>query len=284
MAEEGSESMQMWMRRIAGAAFAAGLLSGVTMSGTAMAAETRAEEDADRRSAAERVAKSHDEALIIGAARLITKQLSLNLARELLAAWGKEAGAGPAWKEGVSEWADAEALLLQETVNAPMALLAQDTWVKEIRTEYVATTFAGEDSDTIANHFASESGKAQLAMMDWFMGETTLFNYTYSGRFKYDLKGAEAELKALQRAAQARIPEKDNELQFSTKHREAFQFVACSPESRYCVGPRYARLIAIPLQGAIIRHIDAVGAQIKAAMEMRREAVRPFIDAFRARS
>jgi hypothetical protein len=271
--------MQMWMRKLACAALAAVLLPGI-----ALAAETKAEEDADRRSAAERVAKSHDEALIIGAARLITKQLSLTLARDLLAAWGKEAGAGAAWKEGVPEWAEAEALLLQETVDAPMALLAQETWVKDIRTEYVSSTFAGEDSDTIANHFASESGKAQLAMMDWFMGEMTLFNYTYSGRFKYDLRGAEGELKALQKAAQARIPEKDNELEFSTKYREAFQFVACSPESRYCVGPRYSKLIAIPLQGAIIRHIDAVGLQIKAAMETRREAVRPFIDAFRARS
>jgi hypothetical protein len=271
--------MQMWMRKLAGAVLAAVLLPGV-----ALAAETKEEEDADRRSAAQRVAKSHDEALIIGAARLITKQLSITLARELLAAWGKEAGVGPAWKEGAPEWSEAEALLLQETVDAPMALLAQDTWVKDIRTEYVSATFAGEDSDTIANHFASESGKAQLAMMDWFMGEMTLFNYTYSGRFKYDLKGAESELKALQKAAQARIPEKDNELEFSTKHREAFQFVACSPESRYCVGPRYSKLIAIPLQGAIIRHIDGVGLQIKAAMEKRRQAVQPFIDAFRARS
>ncbi len=271
--------MQMWMRRLAGALLAAVLLPGVTL-----AAETKAEENADRRAAAERVAKSHDEALIIGAARLITKQLSLNLARELLAGWGKEAGVGAGWKEGVPEWTEAESLLLKETVEAPMALLARDTWVKEIRTEYVATTFAGEDSDTIATHFASESGKAQLAMMDWFMGETTLFNYTYTGRFKYDLKGAEAELKALQKAAEARIPEKDNELQFSTKYREAFQFVACSPESRYCVGPRYVKLIALPLQGAIIRHIDAVGMQIKAAMEAQRDAVRPFIDAYKARS
>lgn len=165
-----------------------------------------------------------------------------------------------------------------------MALLAADTWVKDIRAEYVANAFAGEDADTIATHFATEGGKAQLAMMDWFMGEMTLFNYTYTGRFKYDLKGAEAELKELQRAAQPRIPGKDNELEFSTKHREAFQFVACSPESRYCVGPRYSRLLAIPLQGAIIRHIDSVGAGIKAAMEARRAAVQPFLDAFKARS
>lgn len=270
--------MQKWMRNFLMASMTVALLPG------ALHAADKAAEESDRRDAAQRVAKVHDEALIIGAARLITKQLSLNLARELLAGWGRESGLGKTWREGVPEWTEAEARLMAETTTQPMALLAADTWVKDIRTEYVANTFAGEDADTIATHFATEGGKAQVAMMDWFMGEMTLFNYTYTGRFKYDLKGAEAELKELQRAAQPRIPGKDNELEFSTKHREAFQFVACSPESRYCVGPRYSRLIAIPLQGAIIRHIDEVGAGIKAAMEARRPAVQPFLDAFKARS
>jgi hypothetical protein len=270
--------MQKWMRSFVVASMALALLP------VAVNAADKAAEESDRRDAAQRVAKAHDEALIVGAARLITKQLSLNLARELLAGWGKESALGKTWKEGVPEWTEAEALLMAETTTQPMALLAADTWVKDIRAEYVANTFAGEDADTIATHFATEGGKAQLAMMDWFMGEMTLFNYTYTGRFKYDLKGAETELKELQRAAQPRIPGKDNELEFSTKHREAFQFVACSPESRYCVGPRYSRLLAIPLQGAIIRHIDSVGAGIKAAMEARRAAVQPFLDAFKARS
>lgn len=241
-------------------------------------------EDDDKRDAVQRVAKAHDEALVVGAARLITKQLSLRLARDLLALWGKQAGLGAGWKEGVPEWQQAEALLMQETTEQPLAQLAQVSWVKSIRETYISNTFAGEDADTIANHFATESGQAQLAMMDWFQGETTLFNYTYTGRFQYDLKGAEAELKALQKVAESRIPEKDNEIGFTTRHREAWQFVACSPESRYCVGPKYAALVGIPMQGAIIRHIDAVGAGIKAAMEARREAVQPFLDAFRARS
>lgn len=271
--------MRKWM-----CSFLAATMTLALLPGAVTAAEDKAAEDADRRDAAQRVAKVHDEALIIGAARLITKQLALRLARDLLAAWGKDAGLGKTWQEDVAEWKDAEAVLMAETATQPIALLANDGWVKDIRAEYVARNFAGEDADTIARHFSSDGGREQLAMIDWFMGEMTLFNYTYTGRFKYDLKGAEAELKELQRVAQPRIPGKDNEIGFSTRNREAFQFVACSPESRYCVGPRYSKMIAIPLQGAIIRHIDEVGAGIKAAMESRRAAVQPFLDAFKARS
>lgn len=265
------------------AAMFAASMSLAAMASTLAFADDKGDDVRNKADAVSRVAKAHDETLIIGAARLITKQLSLRLARNLLTDWGKAEGLGPDWKEDVAEWAAAEALLVRETADRPMALLAQDTWVKGIRETYVSASFAGEEADTIATHFASEGGKAQVAMMDWFMGEMTLFNYTYTGRFKYDLKGAEAELKALQKAAQARIPEKDNELQFSTKHREAFQFVACSPESRYCPGVKYSKLIAIPLQGAIIRHIDEVGAQIQAAMVARRDDVQPYLDAFRSR-
>ncbi|MFO1319546.1 MAG: hypothetical protein U1F52_08025 [Burkholderiales bacterium] len=254
-----------------------------TTAGVTARADDKADDARNKADAVSRVAKAHDETMITGAARLITKQLSLRLARNLLADWGKTAGLGPDWKEDVAEWEAAEALLIRETADQPLAVLAQDTWVKGIRETYVSANFAGEEADTIATHFASESGKAQIALMDWFMGEMTLFNYTYTGRFKYDLKGAEAELKALQKAAQSRLPEKDNELQFSTKHREAFQFVACSPESRYCPGVKYSKMIAIPLQGAIIRHIDEVGAQIQAAMVARRDDVQPYLDAFRNR-
>jgi hypothetical protein len=41
---------------------------------------------------------------------------------------------------------------------------------------------------------------------------------------------------------------------------------------------------AISVQGAILRHIDAVGFEIQEAMRGLRGEVQPMIDAFRARS
>jgi hypothetical protein len=172
---------------------------------------------------------------------------------------------------------------MQETVE-PMNQVATGQWVKTIWSDYVAENFGGEEADVIATHLETQSGQAQVAMMDWFMGETTLFNYTYTGRFQYDLKGAEAELKALQEIAVPRIPEKDNEIGFTTKNRDAWQFVACSPQNPTCMGPRYAKLLGGALQGGLIRHIDAVNKTIEDRMKARREAVQPMMDAFRAAS
>ena len=248
-----------------------------------VSAGEKEDDERNKQDAVRRVAQAHDEVLITGAAALIVKQASIRVARDLLATWGKEENLGPDWKEGVPEWTEAETLLVREATMERIARVNAGEWVKEIRREYVSNTFDGESADTIATHFESKSGKAQLALMDWFMGEMTLFNYTYTGKFKYDLKGAEAELKALQKAAQPRIPKKDNELEFSTLNPEAFQFVACSPDSRYCPGIRYARMNGLPVQGAIIRHIDAVGFEVQDAMKAMRPRMQTYFDAFRAR-
>ncbi|MEO8040284.1 MAG: hypothetical protein ABI794_16065, partial [Betaproteobacteria bacterium] len=77
------------------------------------------------------------------------------------------------------------------------------------------------------------------------------------------------------------IPEKDNEIGFTTKHRDAWQFVACSPQSPTCMGPRYARLLGTALQGGLIRHIDGVTKEIEERMTARRASVQPMLDAFR---
>lgn len=252
-------------------------------AGAGVARADEAQERArNKDEAVQRVVAAHDETMVVGAARLIAKQAALRLARGFLADWGREAGLGEGWNDDAPQWREAEQLLMQRAATGPLDLIAGPAWVKAIRASYIAEGFGGEEADAIATHFETEDGKAQVAMLDWFVGETTLFIYTYTGRFKYDLRGAEAELKALQKGAESRIPGKDNELEFSTKHRAGFQFAACSPQSRYCQGPRYARMLAVPMQGAITRHIDAVGEQIQAAMRELRPQVQPYLEAFRA--
>lgn len=260
---------------------AVGTLLLAAVSSPAEPYDEHAELEAHKREAVERIANAHTQELVTGAANLIIKQASIRVARGLLAQWGKEAGLGPTWKEGGEHWRRAETLLLEETVE-PMKAVATGTWVKVIWIDYVGKTFGGEEADVIATHLESSSGQAQVAMMDWFIGETTLFNYTYTGRFQYDLKGAEAELKALQKIAVPRIPEKDNEIGFTTKNRDAWQFVACSPQNPTCMGPRYAKLLGGALQGGLIRHIDKVTSEIREKMKGRRPDVQPMLDAVRA--
>ena len=80
------------------------------------------------------------------------------------------------------------------------------------------------------------------------MGETMLFNYSFTDRLDSTLRGSEAELLELQRAAQPRIPVED--IYFAGKYPDAFNFVAKGP------GFEYAKMLSIPLAGALIRHID----------------------------
>ncbi len=261
----------------------AALLILLLPAGSAFAYDEKAEQEILKREAAERVAKAHNQDLVVGAANLIIKQASIRMARGLLAQWGKAAELGKGWTETVPAWKEAEALLMEEIVE-PMKQVSAGQWVKSIWSDYIAQTFSGEEADVIATHLETESGQAQVAMMDWFMGETTLFNYTYTGRFQYDLKGAEAELKALQKIANPRIPAKDNEIGFTTKNRDAWQFVACSPQNPTCMGPRYAKLLGGALQGGLIRHIDSVNKTIEDRMKARRDAVQPMMDAFHAAS
>nr|MCU0870456.1 hypothetical protein [Burkholderiales bacterium] len=215
------------------------------------------------------------------AGHLILKQEAIRGARALLAQWGREAGLGDRWKRSARQWQAAEADLVASADALVRQRFSSGDGIRSVWTTYTAEAFGGEEADVIATHFATESGKAQLRSMDWFIGEMVLFNYTYTGRFEYDLIGSEAELKAIQKSAVTRAPVKDVELDFSSKNPEAFQFVACSPDSRYCPGVKYAKLIAIPLMGGLIRHIDDVKAQVDARLAARRADMQPYFDAFR---
>lgn len=244
-------------------------------------ADEKAEEEKNKRDAFDRVIQSHDKTMILGAGNLILKQVSIRMARELLKEWGREARLSPDWKSGAKEWDEAESMLVKDAVAIAKRRFANGQGVNEVWSEYLSANFGGEEADVIANHFQTQGGKEQRELMDWYMGEMVLFTYTYTGRFEYDLKGAEEELLALQKAAQSRIPKKDNELDFSTRNPEAFQFVACSPQSKYCPGVKYAKLISIPIVGGVIRHIDQVGAQIQQQMRSKRSSVEPLMAPFR---
>jgi hypothetical protein len=118
-------------------------------------------------------------------------------------------------------------------------------------------------------------------LMDWYLGEMVLFNYTFTDRFDYELKEAERELKELQQEAQKRIPRED--IEFTSRYPESFQFLACSPDSRYCPSVKYWKMLIYPLMGEIIRYIDSVSTDIEQQMRAKKPEVVRQIDAFKAR-
>jgi hypothetical protein len=209
------------------------------------------------------------------------KQSAVRTARKLLMQWGREAGLGGEWWDDAPEYRAAKAELLALADATIQRRYASGAWLKEAWSEYTSRELNGEEADVIATHFQTEGGRKVRMLMDWYMGEMVLFNYTFTDRFDYELKEAERELKELQQEALKRLPVED--IEFTSRHPESFQFLACSPESRYCPGVKYWKMLIYPLMGEIIRYIDSVSAEIDQQMRAKKPEVARQIEAFKAR-
>ena len=225
-----------------------------------------------RREAVDRVIDSHDSTLIMGAARLYLKQVALKCADRLVGQWGREAGLGLRWHPRLPEWREAERILLGRTQTLTERRFENQAWIREAWSAYVSAQFSAEEADRIADHFATEGGREQRRLMDWFLGEFVLFNYTFTDRIQYDLPGSRDEMLRLQRAAQERLPRED--VHFSSRFEDSLAFIGRDP------GLKYWKMLAIPLLGEIMRHIDSVAREIEAEMRARRGDVQPLIDAY----
>jgi hypothetical protein len=233
------------------------------------------------REAIDRVVESHDTILLQGGGKLMIKQSAVRSARKLLMEWGREAGLGGEWWDDAPEYRAAKADLLSLADATIQRRYASGAWLKEAWSEYASRELNGEEADVIANHFQTEGGRKVRMLMDWYLGEMVLFNYTFTDRFDYELKEAERELKELQTEAQKRIPVED--IEFTSRYPESFQFLACSPGSRYCPGVKYWKMLIYPLMGEIIRYIDSVSADIDGQMRAKKPDVMRQIEAFKAR-
>jgi len=240
-----------------------------------------AEPQAEAAEAVARVVESHDKALILGGGRLMVKQAAVRSARKLLMEWGREAGLGGEWWDDAPEYRAAKAMLLELGEGIMAQRYDSGAWLTQAWTQYTRQELDGEEADTIATHFSTEGGQKLRMLMDWYLGEMVLFNYTFTDRFDYELKESEAELRTLQQQAQKRLPRED--IEFTSRYPDTFRFVACSPDSRYCPSLKYWRMLIYPLMGEIFRYMDGLSADIEAQMRARKPQVLAQIEAFKAR-
>jgi len=269
--------MKSWMFAVRRGAWLVAFL--VAEVAPAPAADDPEREQAAR-DAVERVVESHDTALLLGGGTLMIKQSAIRSARKLLGEWGREAGLGGEWWDTAPQYRAAKAELLGVADAIIARRYASGVWLKEAWSEYTARELDAEQADAIATHFQTEGGQKLRMLMDWYLGEMVLFNYTFTDRFEYELKESERELLALQQAAQKRIPIED--IEFTSRYPDTFRFVACGPDSPYCPSLKYWRMLIYPLMGEIIRHIDSVSAEIEHEMRSRRPQVQRQIEAFQA--
>lgn len=245
-----------------------------------VAAETEAEEaQRYKLEAVEQVVASHDNSLILKGGELMVRQQAVHAAGKLLAQWGREQKLGMLWWEDRPEWQAAKVQLLDAADSILRIRFIQEPWLQRIWTQYTLENFSGEQASAIAEHFKSEGGIKQRRLMDWYLGEFTLFYYTFTGRFDYNTRETQLQLKSLQKAALSRIPTED--VHFSKRNPEAYAFIACSPDSVNCPGLKYWKMLSIPMMGAVYRHMEAVTREMEAEMGRMLPVVQPHLDEFR---
>ncbi len=243
-------------------------------------AETEAQEqERYTREAVDRVVDSHDNTLILKGGELMIRQQAVRSAHKLLVQWGREQKLGELWWQDRPEWQAAKAELLAAGDEVLAKRFIEDAWLTQIWTKYTLENFSGEQASVIADHFQTEGGIKQRRLMDWYLGETTLFYYTFTDRFDYETEETQQQLKSLQKAALTRIPRED--VHFSKRNPEAYAFIACSPDSEYCPGLHYWKMLTIPLMGAVFRHMEEVTREIEAVMIRLQPEVQRHLDAFR---
>jgi hypothetical protein len=246
---------------------------------TAAQTETETEEQQRyKREAVDRVVDSHDNVLILKGGELMVRQQAVRAATKLLSQWGREENLGMLWWEDRPEWQAAKAAMLAAADEVLKKRFIEEAWLKQIWTKYTLENFSGEQASVIANHFETEGGIKQRRLMDWYLGETTLFYYTFTDRFDYETKETQAQLKSLQRAALSRIPVED--VHFSNRNPEAYAFIACSPDSEYCPGLHYWKMLTIPMMGAVFRHMEQVTREMEARMVSMRPQLQRHFDQF----
>lgn len=256
------------------------LLFACLISETTIAAETETEETQRYKlEAVERVVASHDNVLILKGGELMVRQQAVRAADKLLVQWGREQDLGMLWWEDRPEWQAAKAEMLNAADLVLRSRFIQEAWLKQIWTKYTMENFSGEQASVIADHFETEGGIKQRRLMDWYLGEFTLFYYTFTDRFDYETEETQAQLKSLQKAALSRIPVED--VHFSKRNPEAYAFIACSPDSVYCPGLHYWKMLSIPLMGAVFRHLEEVTREMEAEMNRMLPKVQPYLDEFR---
>jgi hypothetical protein len=210
----------------------------------------------------------------------MVRQQAVRAADKLLSQWGREQNLGMDWWRGRPEWQAAKAKMLAAGDEVLIARFVDSGWLAQIWTRYTAENFDGEQASVIADHFGTEGGIKQRRLMDWYLGETTLFYYTFTDRFDYETEETQTQLKTLQKAALSRIPKED--VHFSKRNPEAYAFIACSPDSERCPGLQYWKMLTIPLMGAVFRHMEEVTREMESRMIAMRPQLQPYFDSFLA--
>jgi len=209
-----------------------------------------------------RLVASHDPAIFIAVGRVYVKQAGLLEARALLAGSGREAGLDSDWRRTAPAWQQAEAELTAIIDEIIAQRIEDPAWFRAAWGAAAAERLSAEEADEIASHFASEGGAQQRAVLELLLvGETLLARYTFTERIRYDVPGAESEMRQLQ------------DTWWVNDHRRVYDFTPYPNAIRFASqdpGVKYSKMLAIQGIDAINRHFDGVADAVRERMRAER--------------
>ncbi len=239
----------------------------LVLASCAMLARTQAEgaEPAGlKEQAVARLAASHDPEIFIAVGRVYVKQAGLLEARELLAERGRAAGLGADWSPAAPAWKDAQAQLTALIDDRIARRIEDPAWFRAAWGSAAAAVLSAEEADEIASHFATEGGAQQRGVLELLLvGETLLARYTFTERIRYDVAGAEGEMRQLQHTWWVNDHRRVYDF---TRYPNAIRFASQDP------GVKYSKMLAIQGIDALNRHFDAVAEEVRA--QVRNESAR----------
>ena len=221
-----------------------------------------------------RLAASHDPAIPIAVGRVYVKQRSLLALRRMLADAGATLGAGVQWRPGDAHWQAAEQALVPAIDAAIASGIEDPAWFRAAWGDAAGRVLNAEEADEIATHFASDGGRQQRAVLELLLvGETLIANYTFTGRIRYDVPGAENEMRALQKTWWV---EDHRRIYDFTPYPNAMRFASQDP------GVKYSKMLAIQGIDALNAHFDRVALDIERGLAARCPDLIPFVERCKA--
>lgn len=235
-----------------------------------------AEDQALKDDAIARLAASHDPDVPVSVGRLAVRQAGIVATRDLLARRGKAAGLDQGWNASAPEWREAEAQFRVLVDDVIARGIEDDAWLTAIWANEAARILGAEEADEIATHFTTRVGREQREVIEIkVVGELMLGSYTFTDRIRNTVGGAETEFSQMQQVWADREPFRPRNFDGDPG---GARFASRNP------GVKYVKMLATQGVDAMVKHVDAVCAEVVRTITAASAQADPFIEAYRRRA
>ena len=228
------------------------------------------------KAAVTRLSSMMDPGIPVALGKIVVRQAAIQRARAILSDLGRANGVAQ-WSDS-PEWKAAEEKLLLDANRIVDVEINDPSWCFNILEREIASNLSAEESDYVANHFMTETGKEQWAILHIrIVSEVMVFSYTFtrSGRIDPSVSGTEADFDELSKAYWKYEPFKNRKILGT---RDAIKFAGEG------AGLKFQKMMAIPVVQGFLKHIDQNSKRVEESVDKNASGMQRYIDAYIART